>query len=113
MTPAEAEAVLRKGRAVTDRRNAFKRGLRDTAYPAMTLAGFIESCPEWLATIRVRDLVRYLPRVGPARAKQLVKRAGIEHEDARLHELTDRERWMLAHVVQEKRTTAQQHQQKG
>lgn len=98
----QAEAALRRGRAVTDRRNAYKRGLREADNPEMTLAGTIEANPEWLTTIRVRDLVRFLPSVGPARAKRLATRAGIFDEDTRLNELTDRERRMLVTVVQER-----------
>lgn len=73
-TRRQKMAALKKANKVRSRRADLKEGLRDGSTAPAPL---IVNPPDWVRTMRVREFLMAVPKVGPRKCDQIRKACGI------------------------------------
>lgn len=71
-----AEALALANRIRLDR-YALKRRVATSPDPRRELRALLRDMPECMQTAAAYDVVRWVPRVGPTKAEQIIRHAGI------------------------------------
>lgn len=100
MSTAQHMAALDRANEIRSERARIKRALKDAGMDGgrELAAELLISNPKELATVRVIDLISWIPRFGQYRAETLVMKADCTLR-TRVGSLTDRQRDNLGHEL--------------
>jgi hypothetical protein len=89
--------ALERANEIRMRRAELKRSIKSGDAQVASLLG--EELPDWLATMRLGELLESLPRVGPSKAYKIITLVGNVSYTRRLGRLTQRQKIALLHLL--------------